>query len=173
MKKIKNQFGFTLAEMLIVIAIIGIFSSLTVINFRGNEKIRDMDNQSRSLLDGIKQMQTSSLSGKIVSGQVPVVYIFEIDKCLSNCFYTLKAKDAIGNEIPISSMALDKSIVEITGNKLVIEITPPRSDIKIYMDNILVPSNEVIINLKNIDDQNILKKIRINGISGRMDILNN
>lgn len=172
-KKIKNQSGFTLAEMMIVIAIIGIFSTLTVVNFRGNEKVRDMDNQSRLLLDGIKRMQTSSLSGKIVSGQVPTVYIFEINKCASNCSYSLKAKNSIGDIINIDDVLLEKSAVGITGDNLRIEITPPRSDIKIYRDNILVASNEVLINLQHISDSTISKDIRINGISGRMDILNN
>ena len=50
-----SENGFTLAEMIIVIAIVGIFSTLTVVNFRGNEKARYMDNESRLILDGINK----------------------------------------------------------------------------------------------------------------------
>ncbi len=168
------QKGFTLAELIIVIGIVGIFSSLTVINFRDNEKVRTMDNQARSLLDGVKRMQTSSLSGKIVADQIPISYIFEINKCLiANCSYSLKAKNVIGGMDNIDTILLDQSTVDIDGNNLVIEMTPPRSDIKMYMDGVLVPSNEVIITLKNINDPSVIKRIRVNGISGRMDILRN
>ncbi|MEK7072264.1 MAG: hypothetical protein AAB969_01705, partial [Patescibacteria group bacterium] len=153
-------------------AIIGIFSSLTVINFRGNEKVRDMDNQSRLLLDGIKRMQTSSLSGKVVSGQVPIAYVFEINKCSSNnCTYILKAKTAPDVYIITDTVSLDKSIVDITSNKIVIEITPPRSDIKFYLDGLPTAEPDIIISLKHKDDQSVIKNIRINRISGRMDIL--
>lgn len=169
----KNQSGFTLAEMIIVIAIVGIFSSLTVINFRGNERVREIDNQARLILDGIKQMQTSALSGKIVAGQVPVAYIFEINKCSLNCSYSLKAKNSIGDIIDIGNVLLEKSIVDIPGNNLVIEINPPRSEVKIYLDDILVTGNEVVINLNNIDEPTVYKNVRVNGVSGRMDILNN
>lgn len=169
-----HEQGFTLAELIIVVAIIGIFSSLTVVNFRGNEKVRTMDNQARSLLDGVKRMQTSSLSGKIIANQIPISYIFEINKCLiTNCLYSLKAKNVIGGTDNIDTVLLDQSIVEIDGNNLVIEMTPPRSDIKMYMDGVLIPNNEVIITLKNINDSSVTKRIRINGISGRMDILRN
>lgn len=170
--KDKSGAGFTLAEMIIVIAIIGIFSSLTIINFRGNEKIRDMDNQSRLLLDGIKSMQTSSLSGKVVSGQVPIAYVFEINKCSSNnCTYILKAKTTTPPDIITDTVSLDKSIVDITGDNLVIEITPPRSDIKFYLDGSLSTASDITISLKHKDDPSIIKNIRINRISGRMDII--
>jgi len=167
--------GFTLAELMIVIAIIGIFSSLTVVNFRGNEKVREMDNQARLLLDGVKRMQTSALSGKIISDQVPIAYILEINKCLTPtngvpCDYYLKAKTTNG-ELPIDEIKLDQSLVDIAGNNLRIEITPPRSDIKISLDGNI--TDEVAINLKHKDKSTITKIVRINSISGRIDILNN
>ncbi|OGY44143.1 MAG: hypothetical protein A3B89_03290 [Candidatus Buchananbacteria bacterium RIFCSPHIGHO2_02_FULL_40_13] len=168
--KFKNNNGFTLAEMMIVIAIIGIFSSLTIINFRGQAKVRELNSQALLLLDGLKRMQTSSLTGQMVAGEVPTAYLFEINDCPSDCFYSLRAETALGGEIDIDNVLLTKSIIDLlTGNNLLIKITPPRSNIEIDLDGAPLTSVEII--LKHLNDPSITKKIKINGISGRMDII--
>lgn len=178
--KIKNtnKKGFTLAEMMIVIVIIGIFSSMTVINFRGNEKRRELDNQALLLLDGIKRIQTSSLSGRLIGGQVVSSYIFRISRCSSSCEYELVANVTAG-EIVFDTVSLKSASVDIVngsgtsiGNDLIINISPPRGSMNIFIDGFPVP-DEVIIQIEHIDDLSIGKKIKVNRISGRMDIVNN
>ena len=174
-----KQSGFTLIELMIVISIIGIFSALTIVNFRGNEKTREMNNQALLLLDGISRMQTSALSGTIINGQVPIAYRLLIDKCLANCSYNLSASTTIGL-INIDDITLKNSVVDIInsngislGNNLKVEILPPRGNLAIYVDNNPPLDNEITIKLSHVDNPAIVKKIRINGISGRLDILNN
>lgn len=169
--------GFTLVELMIVMAIIGIFSSLTIVNFRGTEKIRAIDHQSLLLLDGIKRIQTSSLSGKVVDNQVPIAYRLKINKCSADCYYDLSAKTATG-EVNIDHVLLEQSAVDIVsssgnslGNNLVIEISPPRSNIKIYINDNPIIGQEVLINLQHTDNSSISKNVRINSLSGRIDIL--
>ena len=176
-----KQSGFTLIELLIVISIIGIFSTMTIINFRGNEKTRDMNNQVLLLLDGIIRMQTSALSGRIIDNKVPTSYLLLVDRCLADCSYNLSASTTIGL-IDIDNVALNNSTVDIVdndgislGNNLKVEILPPRGKLAIYVyvDDIWLSTNEVVIKLTHLDNPAIVKKIRINGISGRLDILNN
>ena len=174
-----KQSGFTLIELLIVISIISIFSTMTIINFRGNEKTRDMNNQVLLLLDGIIRMQTSALSGRIIDNKVPTSYLLLVDRCLADCSYNLSASTTIGL-IDIDNVALNNSTVDIVdndgislGNNLKVEILPPRGKLAIYVDDIWLSTNEVVIKLTHLDNPAIVKKIRINGISGRLDILNN
>jgi prepilin-type N-terminal cleavage/methylation domain-containing protein len=180
MKIVKNKKGFTLAEMMIVIAIIGIFSSMTIVNFRGNEKVREVDNQALLLLDGIKRIQTSSLSGRTIEGDTVSAYRFEINKCFSSgCSYSLLASttppmivfdtvllelsniDIIDNAIPTNSI----------GDNLKVDIFPPRGNMDILIDGVS-GNSEVILKIEHKDDSDIFKKIKINKISGRMDIVN-
>lgn len=175
--KFKKNRGFTLAELMIAISIISIFSALTIINFRGNEKNRAMNNQALLLLDGLSRLQTSALSGKIINGQVPTAYRLMVAKCPTDCFYNLSANTTIGL-INLDNIDLKSSAIDIVdnngiglGNNLRVEILPPRGKMAIYVDEAIISTNEVSIKLTNIDDPAIVKTIRINGISGRLDIL--
>lgn len=170
--------GFTLAELMIVIAIVGIFSGLTIINFRGNSWSKEINNQALLLFNGVKTIQTASLSGRIIDSQVPVAYRFSLSSCVANCQYSLQASTTLAL-IPINGgVLLDKSSIEIVdanqnslGNNLIIEASPPRGRISISVDDNLVPDNEVQIKLTHLNNAAITKTVRINGISGRMDIL--
>ena len=166
-----------MAELMIAISIIGIFSTLTIINFRGNEKNKEINNQALLLLDGISRMQTSALSGRIIDNKVPTSYLLLVDRCLADCSYNLSANTIIGL-VSINDVNLKSSIVDIIdnsgvslGDNLKVEILPPRGNIKIYVDDVILTNNEVLIKLTHTDDPSIVKKIRINGISGRLDIL--
>jgi prepilin-type N-terminal cleavage/methylation domain-containing protein len=177
-KNIGLQSGFTLIEMMIVVSIIGIMSAMTIVNFRSNEKEREMDNQALLLLDGIKRMQTSSLSGGLVNGQVPMSYRIVVDKCLSSCSYDLIASTtssliSIGDSIGLPASAVDiVDELEVSiGDNLLIEIFPPRGKMVLYIDGIVSPTNEAIIKLEHIGDSGVVKKVRTNGISGRLDLI--
>ena len=170
--------GFTLAELMIVIAIVGIFSSLTIVNFRGNSLSREIGNQALLLFNGVKTIQTASLSGRIIDGQVPTAYRFSLNKCVAECRYDLQASTT-ADLIPInSSVLLDKSMIEILdsngnelGANLIVEVAPPRGKISIFVDGNLIANNEAQIKLTHPENPGIARTVRINGTSGRMDIL--
>ena len=62
----KKVSGFTLIEIIVVIAIIAFFSTFLIIGFRGNEKQRAINNAALSVVDGLKRMQTMAFSGSLV-----------------------------------------------------------------------------------------------------------
>ncbi len=59
--------GFTLVEMLISMAIIGMITGMMMANFRGGQQVAEVRLASDLLVDQIRAMQTSSLSGRLVS----------------------------------------------------------------------------------------------------------
>jgi len=176
-KVLGNVFGFTLIEMMIVISIISIFSSMTVINFRANEKSKELDNQALILLDGIKKTQTSALAGKLIDDELPVAYRIEVAPCLSNCSFDLKIEPLGESLYTLETSELSKSKISIVDENvndidkvLNINISPFRGKMSMFFNG--APTNVASIRLEHIDDSSISKLITINAISGRIDISN-
>ncbi len=59
--------GFTLVELLVSISIIGVITGMMMANFRGGERSTEVRLASEILVNQIRSMQTSSLSGRLVS----------------------------------------------------------------------------------------------------------
>lgn len=59
--------GFTLVELLISISIIGVMTGMMLANFRSGQQSTELRLASDILVDQIRSVQTSSLSGRLVS----------------------------------------------------------------------------------------------------------
>lgn len=171
--KIGRPSGFTLIEILIVISIISFFSAFLVVNFRSNEKLKEVKNQALVVVDGLKRVQTMALTGEKVEEIYPLRYIFSINKCSDgNCYYGIKRDDV--DRDPFETVDLKNMVVEIMdGNgrsvqSLDASFLPPRANIKLLAGGI---TEEATIKLIHIKDDNLTRCIKINSISGRIDVL--
>ena len=118
------------------------------------------------------------MSGKLVDEKVPLGYRFVIDSCDVDCSYDLMASTTSGlldidRDVLLSASKI--SIVDESdnsiGNNLTIEILPPRGKMVLYIDDQVVLNSEVVLKLDHITNDEISKKVKVNGISGRMDII--
>ncbi|MBI4117527.1 MAG: type II secretion system protein [Parcubacteria group bacterium] len=93
---ISNERGFTLLEMIVTITIIGILSTIVVINYRGAS--RDLDLSVEALASAIRKAQAFAITGEPYLGAVPEGgYGFFIGACgAPPCEYRLFA-DVNGN----------------------------------------------------------------------------
>src|SRR5690349_15319328 len=62
-----DRAGFTLVELLVSISIIGVLTGLMLANFRGGQQAAEVRLASDIVVSQIRSMQTSSLSGRLVS----------------------------------------------------------------------------------------------------------
>lgn len=72
MKKIKKiRRGFTLIEVLVVIFVIGVISSIVVSGWRRNEKKYQLQMAAQMVVQNIRKAQDMALAGKAYGGQLP------------------------------------------------------------------------------------------------------
>ncbi|MEI6288006.1 MAG: type II secretion system protein [bacterium] len=167
MKKIKNNFGFTLAEMMVVIAITGILSSMALINFRTNEKQRQLRDSALLVTDGFKRLQSMALSGDMVGGAMPISYNFYLNP--ADCSqYILRAKLDEANYIAIGqTVKLINSNIKDCSNIGEVEIYPPRAN----MEFLNFPSyDEISLVVEYNGDGSSARTVKINKVSGRVDL---
>lgn len=67
MRRFSPSEGFTLIELLVSISIIGVITGMMMANFRGGQHSTEVRLASDILVDQIRSVQTSSLSGRLVS----------------------------------------------------------------------------------------------------------
>src|ERR1039458_864437 len=74
------QQGFTLIELMVVIAIMAILASVLVLNLAGQRSKRDVQISENELVSNIRQIQSSTLSARTLpSGQSVQFYILKFD----------------------------------------------------------------------------------------------
>ena len=71
MKIKKLQQGFSLPELLVAIAIVGLISTITVVNFRAGQKKDVLNFAADELASNLRGVQVSALSGELVNGEEP------------------------------------------------------------------------------------------------------
>jgi prepilin-type N-terminal cleavage/methylation domain-containing protein len=67
MKKLRNNFGFTMMELLIVMSIIGILSSSVFLNWKKGEEGFALQNSAHKLLQNIRETQEMAMGAKEVN----------------------------------------------------------------------------------------------------------
>lgn len=69
--KKRNKTGFTLIEVIIVIAIIGIMTAISIVSLRGGKTSNNLETSRREVASIIKLAQSYALQGKITGGNTP------------------------------------------------------------------------------------------------------
>lgn len=69
----QKQKGFTLAEMLVVMAIITIISTVVLAQYRAGEKQNLLRLETQKLVNNLRKMQNMSLSSQEHNGQIPLL----------------------------------------------------------------------------------------------------
>jgi len=170
---IKN--GFTLIELIVVIAIIGFFSSFLLINFRSNQKVSEVRQQALIVVDLIKQAQTMALSGQVVEGIRQVGYGAGVI-CLNNnnpCWglvvSTINEED--GWNI-VTQSALSKNVT-LAGPIYLFAFSGSRANLKItaFEGSSETMVDEAVLRVERVDDETITQCISANALSGRIDLI--
>ena len=65
MKKFRNNSGFTMIELFVVIAIISILSSVVFLNWRHGEQLFALQNSAYKLSQDIREIQEMTMSAKV------------------------------------------------------------------------------------------------------------
>ena len=63
--------GFTLIEIMLVMAIIGVMSAMVFSSLRSGKEQKEVEGQARRVAAAIREIQNYALTGKQISGQVP------------------------------------------------------------------------------------------------------
>jgi prepilin-type N-terminal cleavage/methylation domain-containing protein len=169
----KNQSGFTLIEILIAIAIFSILSSIMILNFRGDNKTKELKNDCQKITDALRQAQTMALSGQQVTNGAGKIFIPDAYRFMPVCSgSTCKSLRLVASSSPtsflISTIRLDKS--EIYGlNILAINFIPPSADSSILINGVATTS--VNMKVRHTQNNTLSRCVSYNSISGRIDIL--
>lgn len=95
-KKRKFLRGFTVIEILVIIAVMGIMLSIAFVNLGSGRTSAKLDAAQREVASAIKMAQSNALQGKTASGSVPKYWgiYFENDKT-----YKIVPSNAPGTDI--------------------------------------------------------------------------
>ena len=150
--KIDNS-GFSLVELLVAIAIFGIMTSLTVINFKTGQDARDLKTDSLKMLEAVKFAQTSALAGQTSPAYTALSYGFALSSSVSSdcqkigCVYVNTNDD--GYKILISEAQLNlspKTTVASYNKPFVVDFKIPRANVVINNDSNVTSTSLIIQN---------------------------
>lgn len=170
-----NQSGFTLVEVMLAAAIVGIFSSFMIINFRINDLNRKFDQVALVLLNDIKEAQSWALSSYRITDDegrkyLPDTYEVAVSQCLSGeCQYQIIAQEN-GNSQILKSKLIPPGVI-ISSESVNIFFEPPRAMTVINGSQGQV-LDQYIIEMSHKDSNINSKCIQISAMSGRVGFIN-
>ena len=178
--------AFTLVEMLIVLAMVAIISTVTVVNFRIAEKQKQIGYTADGVVSALRNAQNLTLTSKqiIVSAcadKAPKEYQLQID--LSSTAYNLVAVDNCSNTVNLETYKLQSGTrfransaklcnpVCNSGSILRIKFVPPFAAITGTVNNpnafLGFTTAEVIVESTDAQRSKIIK---IDGLSGKIGL---
>jgi len=66
-----NRFAFTITEMIIVVAIVGLIAGLTLANYRAHERQLVLESETQKIVSVLRQIQMMALSKPTVDSEPP------------------------------------------------------------------------------------------------------
>lgn len=182
-KYLKLQIGFTILELVVVMAIIVILIVLFLTNFRGFENKSALEGEADKISSVLKQAQVLSLTGQL-AGSPPTRYSYgvRISECTSgSCTYILfgdfdddklytLGEENIGGQIHnmLKGVYINPGSLQLGGSVTDLDIVfePPLADV--YFNGLQSFETATIILDHTI--YNGQKTITINQISGQINI---
>lgn len=181
-KNVKNNFGFSLAEMVVSAGIIAMISALVLANLHGSTQRSSLDNEAERLSSLIRQANINSLIGLTTNGVRPTGgYGLHVDTCTANCFYLLFA-DINGDHLYTSAAdVIIQRFGMLDDAVYVNQFVLPPSGSPSSLDLVFVPPQGLVyINGVNTYAQATItlgfkassytKKIILNSQTGRVDL---
>jgi len=134
-RRTKNRRGFTLIEMLAIIAIISIISGSLIVNWRKNEKKYEVQYTAQGIVQNLRRAQDMALSGKKYPGEdVPPAYGIYFELSTKNSYLIFGDKTGNntyqkGSDTLVETISLDSNIeiYSLSASKdlnIVFSITP-------------------------------------------------
>lgn len=163
--------GFTITEMIVVLAIIGLIAGLTLVNYRAHERQLVLESETQKLVSVLRQIQMMALAKPVVDSEPPQGgYGFY---WIANSYLTFAEiyppspnyQYDTGQDKIIQNFSFPSSIVaQATWQNLIFK--PPKAEI--YLNGVLLSGAETIT-LTN-SQTGKTKTIQFNGLSGKIEI---
>lgn len=170
-KKSSPRLGFTVTEMILVIAIVGLIAGLTLANYRAHEQQLILETESQKLVSVLKQIQMMALSKPIIDSEPP--------KGGYGFYWTANSYFTFADIYPLNpnyqyDTGQDKIIqnfnfpphISAQANWQNLVFKPPKAEI--YLNGSLFTGTETIVLTHSQTGKT--KTIRFNGLSGRIEI---
>ena len=94
---IKKNKGFTLVELLIVIAIIGIMSAVSIVSLQNGKTEKEVETAATQVAAAIREAQNNALTGKKNNGETPCDYVYF--RWISNSNYAISYEEKVSEGI--------------------------------------------------------------------------